>query len=140
MIDHVVLTVKSYEASKAFYTKALAPLGYALVMEPMPKMGGFGKNGKPELWIGEGRPSYWSGGHSAAAAPIHVAVTAPNRAAVVAFHAAALAAGARDFGPPGLRALYHPNYFGAFVLDPDGNNLEAVIHAPEWASRGRSTA
>ena len=70
-------------------------------------------------------------GHTTSAAPIHVAFTAPNRAAVVAFHAAALAAGGTDFGAAGPRPLYHPNYYGAFVLDPDGNNVEAVIHTPE---------
>jgi catechol 2,3-dioxygenase-like lactoylglutathione lyase family enzyme len=131
MIDHVVLAVKSYEVSKAFYMKALAPLGYALVAEPMPGMGGFGKNGKPELWLGEMRPSYWEAAHAPGTAPIHLAVTAPSRAAVAAFHAAALAAGGTELGGPGPRPLYHPDYYGAFVLDPDGNNLEAVIHTPE---------
>ena len=131
MIDHIVVTVKDYEKSKAFYTKALAPLGYTLVMEPMPKAGGFGKSGKPDLWIGEGRPTYWGQEHSPSTAPIHIALTAPNRAAVRAFYEAALAAGAKDFGAPGPRPLYHASYFGAFVLDPEGNNLEAVVHVPE---------
>jgi len=133
MIDHITISVRDYEKSKAFYTKVLAPLGYELVMEPRPgwKMGGFGKDGKPDFWIGELRPSYWTKGHMAAAAPIHVAFRAPNRAAVVAFHVAALAAGGTDFGTPGPRPLYHAAYFGAFVLDPDGNNVEAVVHTPE---------
>ena len=131
MIDHIVLAVKDYEKSKAFYVKALAPLGYGIVMEPMPKMGGFGKNGKPDLWLGEMRPTYWSAEHAHSVSPIHVAITAPNRAAVNAFYAAAIAAGGRDFGPPGPRPIYHPNYYGAFVLDLDGNNLEAVVHAGE---------
>ncbi len=131
MIDHITINVKSYEKSKAFYTKVLATIGYELLMEPMPKVGGFGRNGKPEFWIGEGKPSYWGEGHSPSAAPIHVAFTAPNRLAIAAFHAAALAAGGKDFGAPGPRTLYHPNYYGAFVLDPDGNNIEAVIHTPE---------
>jgi len=130
MIDHIVVSVRDYEKSKAFYTKVLAPLGYGLVMEPMPKCGGFGKNGKPDLWIGEARPTYWGAEHAASVSPIHVAITAPNRAAVNAFHAAALEAGGRDFGAPGPRPIYHPNYYGAFVLDPDGNNIEAVCHDP----------
>jgi catechol 2,3-dioxygenase-like lactoylglutathione lyase family enzyme len=133
MIDHITVPVKSYEKSKAFYTKVLATLGYGLVLEPRPgmKMGGFGKNGKPDFWIGEQRPSYWNEGHAVGGAPIHIAFQAPNRAAVVAFHEAALAAGATDFGKPGPRPLYHEAYYGAFVLDPDGNNVEAVVHAPE---------
>jgi catechol 2,3-dioxygenase-like lactoylglutathione lyase family enzyme len=131
MIDHITVAVKSYARSKDFYAKALAPLGYTLIMEPMPNMGGFGKNGKPSFWIGETRPTYWREGHVAAAAPIHVAFVADNRAAVKAFHAAAIAAGAKDFGEAGPRPMYHPNYFGAFVLDPDGNNVEAVVHTPE---------
>ncbi len=131
MIDHIALSVRSYEASKAFYTRVLAPLGYELVMEPLPKMGGFGKNGKPDFWIGEVRPTYWTERHATGSAPIHVAFKAPNRAAVIAFHAAALAAGGEDFGAPGPRPLYHPSYFGAFVLDPDGNDVEAVLHTPE---------
>jgi catechol 2,3-dioxygenase-like lactoylglutathione lyase family enzyme len=131
MIDHIVLSVKNYEKSKAFYTTVLATLGYELVMEPMPKGGGFGKNGKPDFWIGEGRASYWGEGHTASASPIHVAFKAPNRAAVKAFYDAALAAGGKDFGAPGPRPIYHASYYGAFVLDPDGNNVEAVAHAPE---------
>jgi catechol 2,3-dioxygenase-like lactoylglutathione lyase family enzyme len=131
MIDHIVLPVRDFEKSKAFYLKVLAPLGYGLVMEPMPKSAGFGKDGKPDLWIGEMRPTYWNETHSFSSAPIHVALRAPNRAAVRAFHAAALAAGGKDFGAPGPRPIYHPNYYGAFVLDPDGNDLEAVVHAPE---------
>jgi len=131
MLDHVVVPVKDYERSKAFYTKILAPLGYELVMEPMPRMGGFGKAGKPAFWIGEQRPTYWTAAHVTSQSPIHVAFSAPSRAAVAAFHAAALAAGGSDNGGPGLRPVYHPNYYGAFVLDPDGNNVEAVIHTPE---------
>jgi len=130
MIDHVVITVQSYERSKAFYIEVLAPLGYGLVRE-YPGGGGFGANGKPSLWIGEARPGYWHEGHAAAKSPVHLALTAPSRAAVRAFHEAALAAGATDYGAPGLWPRYHANYYGAFVLDPDGNNLEAVIHTPE---------
>jgi catechol 2,3-dioxygenase-like lactoylglutathione lyase family enzyme len=130
MIDHVVVTVESYEKSKAFYTKVLAPLGYGLMRE-YPGGGGFGKDGKPSFWIGESRPGYWQPGHAAKKAPIHIAFTAPSRAAVRAFHAAALEAGASDYGAPGLWPRYHESYYGAFILDPDGNDVEAVIHTPE---------
>jgi catechol 2,3-dioxygenase-like lactoylglutathione lyase family enzyme len=131
MIDHIALVVKDYARAKAFYTRALAPLGYALIMEPRPNVGGFGKDGKPAFWIGEGSPSYWGNGHAAGAAPVHVAFIAQSRAAVNAFYEAAIAAGAKDFGAPGLRPLYHPGYYGAFVIDPDGNDVEAVTHIPE---------
>jgi catechol 2,3-dioxygenase-like lactoylglutathione lyase family enzyme len=82
---------------------------------------GFGVGGKPDLWIG---------GEGGLQRPIHIAIAAPNRTAVDAFHRAALAAGGKDNGAPGLRAHYHPNYYAAFVLDPDGHNIEAVCHAP----------
>ena len=120
-IDHIGFPVADYERSKAFYTQALAPLGIGLVME-VQDWCGFGKAGKPEFWFGVGgvlRP------------PMHIAFAAQNRAQVRAFHAAALAAGGRDNGAPGLREIYHPHYYGAFVLDPDGHNIEAVCHAPE---------
>lgn len=128
MIDHVGFAVSDYEKAKAFYAKALAPLGYALIME-VPAEGnpseapaaGFGKGGKPDFWIG---------GEGKLEKPLHVAIVAETRAAVDAFHKAALAAGARDNGAPGLRPHYHPNYYGAFVLDPDGHNIEAVCHSP----------
>ncbi len=128
MIDHYTLLVSDYERSKAFYLAALAPIGYAVVMEmtaeQMPelkgKAGGFGPNGKPYLWL---RPS-------ASVTPTHLAFAAPDRASVDAFHKAAMAAGATDHGAPGLRPHYHPNYYGAFVIDPDGYNIEVVCHAP----------
>ena len=119
MIDHVNLGTADVAASRAFYERALAPLGYAVLMEA-PYGVGFGKDGKPDFWISD-RPS---------SAPLHVAFASPDRATVDAFHAAALAAGGRDNGPPGLRS-YHPSYYGAFVLDPEGNNVEAVTHRPE---------
>jgi catechol 2,3-dioxygenase-like lactoylglutathione lyase family enzyme len=124
VIDHVGLGDSEYEGSKAFYLKALAPLGYGLVMEvtEVGPYAGFGAGGKPDFWIGAGK------GVTAGA---HVAFAAPDRAAVRAFHQAALAAGGRDNGPPGLRPEYHPTYYGAFVLDPDGHNVEAVCHKPE---------
>jgi catechol 2,3-dioxygenase-like lactoylglutathione lyase family enzyme len=124
MIDHIGLSVSDYERSKAFYLAALAPLGYELFMEVTGAgpYAGFGAHGKPDFWIGK---------RSLSTAGAHVAFAAPDRATVRAFHAAALAAGARDNGPPGLRPEYHPTYYGAFVLDPDGHNVEAVCHLPE---------
>lgn len=128
MIDHVGLSVSDYRKSKVFYEKVLAPLGYAFLFE-VPKeltdgvgVGGFGIAPKPDFWIdGAGKPS----------PKLHVAITAQNRAAVNAFYQAAIAAGGRDNGKPGLRPHYHENYYGAFVLDPDGHNIEAVCHKPE---------
>lgn len=127
MLDHIGLSVSDIEKAKAFYLQALAPLGIELVMEVTKEQSGsdafagFGTLGRPFFWIGEG---------GAQPKGIHVAFTAPNRTVVVAFHQAALAAGGQDNGGPGLRPHYHPNYFGAFVLDPDGNNIEAVCHLP----------
>ena len=128
MLDHIGLSVSDYARSRAFYANALGPLGYVPVMDVTRDQTGsyegtgFGANGRPYFWIGTGdRP----GG------PMHVAFTAASRADVDRFHAAALAAGGRDNGPPGVRAHYHPDYYGAFVFDPDGNNVEAVCHAPE---------
>ena len=128
MIDHIGFPVSDYAKSKAFYTKALAPLGYSLVMEVGAEMTeshapavGFGVGGKPDFWIG---------GKGGLEKPMHVAIQAKDRASVDAFHRAALAAGGRDNGAPGLRPHYHANYYGAFVLDPDGHNIEAVCHEP----------
>jgi catechol 2,3-dioxygenase-like lactoylglutathione lyase family enzyme len=126
MLDHVGFPVSDYARSKAFYEKALAPLGYSLIMEvaqtanDLPAAG-FGANGKPDFWIG---------GEGGLNKPIHIAITAKDRATVDAFYRAAMAAGGTDNGPPGLRPHYHPNYYAAFVLDPDGHNIEAVCHAP----------
>lgn len=128
MIDHVGFPVSDYGRSKAFYEKALTPLGYSVIMEASAEMTqsgapscGFGKNGKPDFWIGA------EGGLSGV---MHIAIVADSRMAVDAFYKAALAAGAKDNGAPGIRAHYHPNYYGAFVLDPDGHNIEAVCHMP----------
>lgn len=128
MIDHIGFPVSDYERAKAFYARALAPLGYRLIMEigadkteSAYPAAGFGANGKPDFWIG---------GEGGIDPPLHVAIAAKDRASVDAFHAAALAAGGRDNGPPGLRPHYHPHYYGAFVLDPDGHNIEAVCHTP----------
>jgi catechol 2,3-dioxygenase-like lactoylglutathione lyase family enzyme len=120
VLDHVGLNVGDYQASRHFYEQALAPLGYSVVMAMDEwKAAGFGRGGKPSFWIAEREPH---------ATGTHVAFEAAERAAVDAFHAAALAAGATDNGAPGLREHYHPTYYAAFVLDPDGNNAEAVCH------------
>jgi catechol 2,3-dioxygenase-like lactoylglutathione lyase family enzyme len=119
MLDHVSLGVSDFARSKAFYDRALAPLGLkALFCDET--FSGYGDE-RPFFWIGvaERGPS----------ARAHIAFTATERAIVDAFHAAALAAGGRDNGAPGLRPQYHSDYYGAFVLDPDGNNIEAVCHA-----------
>ena len=126
MIDHIGFPVSDYETSKAFYAKALAPLGYGLVMEvPVNEMdapaAGFGIGGNPDFWIG---------GEGGVGNPVHVAITARDRAAVDAFHKAAIAAGGKDNGAPGLRPQYGANYYAAFVLDPDGHNIEAVCYTP----------
>lgn len=122
MFDHVGLNVRDYEASRAFYEQALAPLGWSVAMAfDEWKAAGFGTSDKPEFWISQREP-YGTG--------THVAFPSPDRATVDAFHAAALAAGGTDNGPPGIRELYHPTYYGAFIHDPDGNNVEAVCHLP----------
>ncbi|HEY1329795.1 MAG TPA: VOC family protein [Casimicrobiaceae bacterium] len=120
MIDHTGVAVSDMTRSKAFYAAALAPLGYTLLMD-LGEAAGFGVPPKPDFWLGAGTP----GEHKS-----HVAFRADTRAQVDAFHRAALAAGGRDNGAPGIRAHYHPNYYGAFVLDPDGHNIEAVCHSP----------
>jgi catechol 2,3-dioxygenase-like lactoylglutathione lyase family enzyme len=121
MIDHIGVTVADYARSVDFYRRALAPLGIELVSETH-GWAGFGPAGRPQFWITAGRPM---------GPGFHVAFSSADRASVRRFHAAALAAGGRDSGPPGIREVYHPDYFGAFVLDPDGYNIEAVCHAPE---------
>jgi len=122
MFDHVGLNVRDYAVSRAFYEQALAPLGYRVVFDGAQWNGaGFGtSDDKPEFWIMQREP-YGTG--------THVAFHCDDRPTVDAFHAAALAAGGTDNGAPGVREHYHPTYYGAFVLDPDGNNVEAVCHA-----------
>jgi len=120
MLDHVGINVTDYQRSRDFYVQALAPLGYSLLMEPIPSTGGFGRDGKPWFWITDQRRPVTSN--------VHLAFTAGDREIVDAFHGAALAAGGTDNGTPGVREIYHPHYYGAFVLDPDGNNVEAVCH------------
>jgi catechol 2,3-dioxygenase-like lactoylglutathione lyase family enzyme len=127
MIDHIGISVANYDESKEFYTKALAPLGYTLVMEAVPpqhtvRAAGFGKDGKPDFWIAE---------EGKTTPHTHIAIVAESREVVDAFYKAALEAGAKDNGAPGIRAHYHPHYYGAFVLDMDGHNIEAVCHKPK---------
>jgi catechol 2,3-dioxygenase-like lactoylglutathione lyase family enzyme len=127
MLDHIGIKVADLAKSKAFYSKALEPIGYGVIMELGPELGlgyvgvGFGKDGKPDFWLGEGPKS----------GPLHVAFAVKTRAEVDAFHRAAMSAGAKDNGAPGVREHYHPSYYGAFVFDPDGNNLEVVCHKPQ---------
>jgi len=123
MFDHVGLNVSDYEVSKRFYEQTLASLGYSVQMELAEwKTAGFGADGvASDFWIGEREPR---------GTGIHVAFQAPDYATVDAFHAAGLAAGGTDNGPPGIREEYHPTYYGAYILDPDGNNIEAVCHHP----------
>jgi catechol 2,3-dioxygenase-like lactoylglutathione lyase family enzyme len=121
MIDHVTLNVRDLEACKAFYEQALSPLGYQLMLDYTDGCG-FGTEGKADFFLAHrGEPS----------APVHVALRSPNQQAVDAFHEAALAAGGQDNGPPGYRRVYHEHYYGAYVLDPEGNNIEAVTHEAE---------
>ena len=127
LIDHVTLFVSDYARSKAFYEKALAPLGVKPIVE-FGKACGFGRDKKPDFWIGEGPASFQTADQARSVTPTHIAFSARTRAEVDAFYTAALAAGGRDFGKPGLREIYHPHYYGAFVLDPDGHDVEAVIH------------
>jgi catechol 2,3-dioxygenase-like lactoylglutathione lyase family enzyme len=122
MIDHITVAVRDYPRAKAFFAAALEPLGYEVAME-FGNFCGLGVGGKPDLWL-----AAEDGQHPVGAQ--HLAFAARDRKAVDAFHAAALAAGAADNGKPGLRPDYHPGYYGAFVLDADGHNLEAVCHAP----------
>ena len=126
MLDHIGFSVSDYARAKAFYEKALAPLGYVIAMEVQQdandaKAAGFGIDGKPDFWIG---------GEGKLNKPVHIAFAARDRAAVDAFYKAALAAGGTDNGPPGLRPHYHASYYAAFVLDPDGHNIDAVCHKP----------
>ena len=128
MIDHMGLTTHSPANARAFYEAALAPLGISLQMSVSAEESG----GYEGYGFGvEGKPFFWIGGPGEAQTGVHVAFAANRRADVDAFYAAAMAAGGRDNGPPGIRAHYHPNYYGAFIFDPDGNNIEAVCHRPE---------
>ena len=127
MIDHVGVVVSDYAKSKAFYLQALAPIGHSRLAEVRAtptgqEAAGFCHADGSDFWITQG---------GAVHPPIHIAFRVASRAAVDAFHTAALAAGGRDNGGPGVRPQYHPDYYSAFVLDPDGHNIEAVCHDPE---------
>ena len=119
MLDHFAIGVRDLAASRAFYEAALAPLGFGVVMEREDRVA-FGPTARPIFWLVDRAPT----------SSIHIAFQAHDRERVEAFHAAALQAGGRDNGHPGLRPEYHPHYYGAFILDPDGNNAEAVCHTP----------
>lgn len=127
MIDHTGINISNFDKSKNFYTKALAPLGYQLLKEfdasvtGFISLAGFGIDGEPDFWITQGEVN---------TPRIHIAFRAETREMVQAFYTAALKAGGRDNGAPGLRPNYHPDYYAAFVLDPDGHNIEAVCHIP----------
>ncbi len=128
MLDHTGYNMANPKKSRAFYEKALAPLGYKILMEiPTEFTGGkvvfgMGVPPKPDFWLAEGTPNE---------PRIHLAFRAANRKQVDEFYKAALAAGGRDNGPPGPRPHYHKDYYGAFVFDPDGHNVEAVCHDPQ---------
>jgi catechol 2,3-dioxygenase-like lactoylglutathione lyase family enzyme len=121
ILDHITLGVPEVAACRPFYEQALAPLGIAVVKE-FGTATAFGVEGNPSFWLFEGEEPQ---------RPMHIAFVAPSRAHVRAFYEAALAAGGSDNGAPGVREIYHPDYYGAFVLDPNGHNIEAVCRLPE---------
>jgi catechol 2,3-dioxygenase-like lactoylglutathione lyase family enzyme len=127
IIDHTGLSVSDFERALAFYERALKPLGISVVMRvTREQTGDFEAAGLGR----DGKPSFWLSGQGKTTPHTHFAFVADSRADVDAFYKAALAAGGKDNGPPGLRPMYHPTYYGAFVLDPDGHNIEAVCHKP----------
>ena len=119
MLDHVSIGVRDIAHSQAFYDRALAPLGITRLYAEGDRFAGYGVKPKAFFWIGV-RATPQTGAH--------IAFAAPDHATVARFHEAAVAAGGKDNGPPGIRPHYHPNYYGAFVLDPDGHNIEVVCH------------
>ena len=119
VLDHLGFPVRGLVAARRFYEAALAPLGFSVVMD-FGEVLGIGLPGRPQFWIHQGEPG----------APVHIAFHAADRARVDAFHSAALAAGGKDNGAPGLRPHYHADYYAAYAFDPDGNNVEAVCHSP----------
>ncbi len=121
MLDHIGLDVSDLSKSKTFYIQALKPLGYEIFME-WEKWVGLGVNGKPDFWLREGAQTL---------PIIHVAFRAESPALVDEFYKAAIATGGQDNGAPGIREIYHPHYYGAFVIGPDGHNIEAVCHNAE---------
>jgi catechol 2,3-dioxygenase-like lactoylglutathione lyase family enzyme len=121
MFDHIGIGVSDLDTTKAFFLKALAPMGVQVIME-FPDAVGMGRGRKPSLWLGASTQK---------PVPLHLAFVADDRRQVDEFYRHALAAGGKDNGPPGLRPHYHPDYYGAFVIGPDGHNIEAVCHEPE---------
>ncbi|MEM7243230.1 MAG: VOC family protein [Pseudomonadota bacterium] len=127
MIDHITFGVSDFKRSVAFYDQAFEPLGVTrLFTVPLEHTEGVHVTG-----YGDTRPWFWIAEENATKGKFHVALSAPDRASVDAFYTAAIAAGGKDNGPPGLRPNYHPDYYGAFVFDPDGHNIEAVCHLSE---------
>jgi catechol 2,3-dioxygenase-like lactoylglutathione lyase family enzyme len=136
MIDHITFGVTDFERSARFYDQALAPLGVKRLFDvPLEQSGGVSATG-----YGDRRPWFWIAQQDATRGKLHIAIRAKDRATVDAFHREALAAGGRDNGGPGLRPHYHCNYYGAFVLDPDGHNIEAVCHEPGLEQAKHETA
>jgi catechol 2,3-dioxygenase-like lactoylglutathione lyase family enzyme len=127
MIDHIGYAVKDFAKSRHFYERALAPLGITLQMEVTAEQTGAGAHAG---FGSDGRAYFWIGDQGRVGGSTHIAFAADSRAKVDAFYKAALGAGGKDNGAPGPRPHYHENYYGAFVLDPDGNNIEAVCHKP----------
>ena len=127
MLDHVGFSVSDFKRSRDFYDAIMPAIGASRMMDVTAEMTG----GSEHAGYGIGKPDFWIGTGQALKGSVHVAFAAANRAAVRAFYDAAMAAGGRDNGAPGLRPHYHENYYGAFVLDPDGHNIEAVCHMPE---------
>jgi len=121
VFDHIGFNVKNFARSKVFYLQALAPLGIGVLME----------DDRSAMIGRKDEGAFWFGSYATPATPVHLAFHAKDREQVRQFHAAALAAGGKDNGAPGIRADYHPNYYAAFVIDPDGHNVEAVCHATE---------
>ena len=129
VIDHIGVGVRDFDESLDFYTRALAPLGLELVAldESDNRSAGFGIRGRDDFWIHEGRP----------VGRAHVAFEGDSREAVDDFHAAAVAAGGRDNGAPGVRPAYSETYYAAYILDPNGNNIEAVFHGEAPSRKGQ---
>ena len=128
MLDHIGFSVSNMKASRMFYEKALKPLGIRMLMEITPEMTGADES---HYGFGADRPFFWIGSSDKPSPGMHVAFLAQSRKTVDEFYAAAIAAGGKDNGKPGMRPHYHENYYGAFVFDPDGNNIEAVCHLPK---------
>ena len=129
MIDHTGVIASDFPKSKAFYAAALGAIGIAVVKEFPASVTGntdVAGYGAPKTSTQELSPEFWLARGEPGSIPVHIAFRVSSRALVDAFYNAAIAAGGRDNGAPGLRPQYHPNYYGAFVLDPDGHNIEAV--------------